>query len=112
MEIDIRREGEVTVAAIEGSVDGMTAEDLTDRLTGRVEVGETRLVADFSGVNYTSSAGLRALLTTLKEARQRGGDIRLAAVRPDVLRVLQLSGFTNILKLYDNVQAAVDSYAR
>ena len=37
-------------------------------------------------------------------------DLRLAAVRPDVFRVLDLSGFTGILKLYENVQAAAESF--
>jgi hypothetical protein len=35
-------------------------------------------------VDYTSSAGLRVLLAVVKEARSRGGDVRLAAVRDNV----------------------------
>jgi anti-sigma B factor antagonist len=62
-------------------------------------------------VLYTSSAGLRALLATVKDARSRGGDLRLAAVNPAVRKVLDLSGFTSILKVYDEVDEAVASYA-
>jgi anti-anti-sigma regulatory factor len=47
----------------------------------------------------------------MKVARQSGGDFRLASVRADVHRVLELSGFTSILKLYGDVDAAVASYA-
>jgi anti-sigma B factor antagonist len=61
-------------------------------------------------VEYTSSAGLRALLATVKEARIKGGDLRLASVGGSVHRVLELSGFTSILKLYGDVDAAVASY--
>ncbi len=61
-------------------------------------------------MDYTSSAGLRALLETVKETRQRGGDLRLAAVQPDVRRILDLAGFTQILKLYGNVEEAVASF--
>ena len=68
------------------------------------------LVGDFALVDYTSSAGLRALLETVKETRQRGGDLRLAAVQPDVRRILDLAGFTQILKLYGNVEEAVASF--
>jgi len=46
----------------------------------------------------------------VKEARQRGGDLRLAAVQPDVRRVLDLAGFSGILKLYANVEEAVASF--
>lgn len=99
------------VVAISGSVDGMTADALLTTLHGHVEAGHTRLVADLSGVEYTSSAGLRALLATVKEARRRNGDLRLADVQPNVRKVLDLSGFTSILKLYDDVDTAVESFA-
>jgi anti-anti-sigma factor len=110
MEITAEQRGSVTVVAIDGSVDGLTAPALAQSFRQQVGEGRVRLVADMKGVSYTSSAGLRALLETLKEARQRGGDLRLAAVQPDVHRVLDLSGFTGILKLYADVEAAVASF--
>lgn len=110
MEIAFAESGPVTVVSIRGSVDGLTAADLTDALSARVRDGRTRLVADFAGVEYISSAGLRALLGALKDTRQQGGDFRLAAIRPDVQRVLDLSGFTSILKAFSSVDAAVGSF--
>lgn len=111
MKIDAQDRDIALVVTITGNVDGLTAETLQATLLGHVEAGHTRLVADVSGVEYTSSAGLRALLGTVKDARRRGGDLRLAAVQPNVRKVLELSGFTSILKLYDDVDAAVESYA-
>lgn len=110
MKIDIDARDAATVVAISGSVDGLTADTLLSTLQAQVEGGRTRLVADLSGVEYTSSAGLRALLATVKEARRRGGDLRLAEVNPNVRKVLDLSGFTSILKMFDQVDAAVDSF--
>jgi len=57
-----------------------------------------------------SSAGLRALLETVKEVRKQGGDLRPAAARPEVLRVLDLSGFTSILQVFPDVDSAVASF--
>lgn len=110
MEIVARQEESVTVLAIEGMVDAMTADDLTTSFSKQVENGNRRLVADFTQVSYTSSAGLRALLATAKHARELGGDLRLAGVQPHVHRVLQLSGFTSILKLFPDVEQAIRSY--
>lgn len=110
MEVTVHNHEHVTVVAISGSVDGLTAPGLAGTLGDQVRSGHIRLVADFTNVEYTSSAGLRALLATMKEARQSGGDFRLAAVRDDVHRVLELSGFTSILKLYADVETAVASY--
>ena len=111
MELATTHHDHVTVLAIAGSVDSLTADTLTTALAQQVGDGRVRLVADFSAVDYTSSAGLRALLGALKDSRRLGGDLRLAAVQPSVQRVLSLSGFASIIKIFDDVAAAMASYA-
>lgn len=101
----------VAVVAVEGSVDNLTAEALTNALAEPLGQGHANIVADFSGVSYTSSAGLRSLLLTLKSCRKQGGDFRLAAVQPGVLNVLTMAGFVNLIKVYPDVNAAVGSFA-
>jgi anti-sigma B factor antagonist len=110
MNIEVLRRAHVTVVAVSGSVDGATAPVLVASLREQVVGGFIRIVGDFSGVDYTSSAGLRALLETVKETRRHGGDLRLCAVQPDVRRVLDLAGFTHILKLYGDLEEAVASF--
>jgi anti-anti-sigma factor len=110
MEINTKQAGTVAQISIQGSVDGLTAGSLMDSLAALVHSGQSRLVVDFSGVDYISSAGLRALLATVKESRQAGGDLRLSNVSADVNRVLELSGFTNILKVFPDLAAATESF--
>jgi anti-sigma B factor antagonist len=111
MEIQARQMNDVTVLVLKGSIDAVTAPQITEFIQGQVAQGHTKMVADFGGVDYTSSAGLRVLLGAIKETRAQGGDFRLAGVQPDVLKVLNLSGFTNILKMFAAVDAAVTSYS-
>lgn len=111
MEISVEHRDQVTVVAIVGSIDALTAGALTDALNAQVGEGRTRLVANLSQVTYTSSAGLLAMLSALNETRRHKGDLRLAGVQENVRRVLDLSGFTNILKLYPDVEGAVASFA-
>jgi anti-sigma B factor antagonist len=111
MEIHDRHVDSVTVISLNGSIDAMTAPMITEFVQDQVSRGNIKLVAEFSGVDYTSSAGLRVLLGAIKETRALGGDLRMAGVQPDVLKVLNLSGFTNILKMFDNADAAIDSYS-
>jgi len=111
MEIQNRQIEGVTVISLKGSIDALTAPQITEFMQAQIANGNVKLVADLSGVDYTSSAGLRVLLGAIKETRAQNGDMRLAGVQPDVLKVLNLSGFTNILKRYDDVNAAVASYS-
>jgi len=110
MNIHIEPRGDIAVIAINGSIDGLTAEELLKTLQAHVQQGHDRLVVDLEGVAYTSSAGLRALLATVKETRRRGGDLRLARIQPNVRKVLELSGFVTILKVFAEVDEAVESY--
>ena len=110
MNTSVEQRGDVSVVHVAGSVDGLTSEDLQRVFTSEVEAGHHKLVADFGAVDYTSSAGLRVLLATLKQTRSRGGDLRLAAPRPEVRKVLDLSGFTGILSVLATVDDAVKSF--
>lgn len=110
MQITVKQTDPVALLAITGSVDSLTAEKLTQALSAQVHAGQVRLVVDFREVDYTSSAGLRSLLGTLKDCRRLGGDLRLAAVQPAVMRVLSLSGFASIIKMFDDATSAVASY--
>jgi len=104
-------QGPVTVVVIEGSVDSLNAEQLTQAFAGQLEQGHRQLVVDLGAVPYTSTAGLRALLAAVKDSRRLGGDLRLAAAQASVERVLSLSGFTGIIKTYREVAEAVASFA-
>ncbi|MFW5941989.1 MAG: STAS domain-containing protein [Chloroflexota bacterium] len=110
MDIAVDERGAVSVVSVAGSVDALTADTLLESLQQQLQNGSGQLVADLEQVDYASSAGLRTILVALKESRQQGGDLRLAGVQKGVYRVLELSGFTSILKVYPDVDAAVASF--
>jgi anti-anti-sigma factor len=110
MDIQDRQVNGIAILTLKGDIDALSAPEITEYINGMVAKGNIKLVVDLSGVGYTSSAGLRLLLGAVKETRMQGGDLRLAAVQPDVLKVLSLSGFTNILKIFDGVDSALASF--
>lgn len=111
MDIQSTQQGSVLVISISGSMDALTAPILSEEMRQQIEAGHTNLVVDMTELEYSSSAGLRALLSGVKEARQHAGDLRLAGLRPNVRKVLEMSGFTTILKVFPSVAEAVQSYA-
>ena len=111
MDISSKQVDGVTIISIKGSIDAITSPDITKYIQEQVANGNAKLVVDLSGVDYTSSAGLRVLLGATKDTRSNSGDIRLTGIQPDVQKVLKMSGFLNILKTYDDLNAAVASYS-
>jgi len=109
MEINITK-GNVDIIAISGSIDALTASELVKTLNDHIHGGHPNVIVDFGKVEFMSSAGLRAILTSVKEARAAGGDFRLASPQPSIDKVLKMAGFHNIVKIYPTVEEALASF--
>lgn len=111
MELHANEQGQVAVVTLTGSIDSPAAEDVSRFLNTLLAKGSRRIVLDLAGVDYVSSAGLWALRAAVNAARAQHGDLRLAAVQPGALRVLELSGLTDSVNLFPDTAAAVASFA-
>lgn len=110
MDISNTEVSNVTVVTVNGRVDSATAPELENSLKQLVESDKVRLVLDLAGVDYMSSAGLRAMVSTLKSVKRASGDLRLANPSARVAEVLRLAGLTSIFSIYSSQADAVGSY--
>jgi len=111
MEIKSYQAKGATVLALAGRIDSQSAPEMDKMARAALEGGASRLVFDFSGVGYTSSAGMRVILNSAKAARAQGGDLFLAGVQLPVEKVLSLAGFTSMIKLFPDVETALGSFS-
>ncbi|WP_431285321.1 STAS domain-containing protein [Humitalea sp. 24SJ18S-53] len=105
MQIAESTSGAVTIAAIEGRLDTATAAAAEERLAALVAAGP--LVVDLAAVRYVSSAGLRVLLKTAKQAQAAGTRFAVCALQPAVLEVFEISGFDRIIDAFPTQAEAV-----
>jgi anti-sigma B factor antagonist len=110
MKTEIQQESNSTIVTVTGSVDALTAAELSKVLTQEITEGHANLVVDLIGVEFMSSAGLRTLLGGVKEARSNGGDLRITSTNPGIDKVLKMSGFHNIAKVFPSQAEAVSSF--
>jgi anti-sigma B factor antagonist len=110
MEISTEEQKQVSVIAVSGRVDSATAPELENSLKKLVESEKTQIVLDLKNVEYMSSAGLRAMVSTLKAVKRVNGDLRLASPSPRVEEVLRLAGLTSIFSIHPTRDEAVASF--
>jgi anti-sigma B factor antagonist len=110
MKTEVTQDNSCTIVAVSGTVDTLTAPDLAKILVNQIAEGYVNLVVDLMGVTFMSSAGLRTLLGALKESRSNGGDMRIASTNPEIERVLKISGFYNIARVYSSQAEAMSSF--
>lgn len=97
----------VVIAALGGELDIAAVPAVRERLLGLLRPGAIRLVIDMSAVRYADASGLEVLVNTRRRAVLLGGTLHLAALRPEVARVLTASGLSRRLGTYPTVQAAI-----
>lgn len=95
---------------VSGRIDSSNASELEDAFTSIINDGRYNLVLDLSGIEYMSSAGLRAMVAALRECKKHRGDLRLANPSPRMQEVLNLAGLDTVFTIYDDATAAVGSY--
>jgi anti-sigma B factor antagonist len=98
---------DVTVIALDGSLDSGTAPRVQEDLEELVP-DDGLVLLDLSKMSYMSSAGLRVLLLVYRQAQRSGAHVALAAVPADVHEVLAATGFLDFFTVADSVEAAVE----
>lgn len=83
---------------VEGRVDTNTSPQLQQAILNAFQKSKD-VVVDFLNVPYISSAGLRALLIGQKTAASKGGSMKLTNVSETVMEILNMTGFSKILKI-------------
>lgn len=84
----------------------MTTGELDEVMGALIGRACFRLVVDLAGVHYISSAGWGVFVSRLREAREGGGDIKLARMQEPVREVYDLLEFEGLLPHHDRLEDA------
>lgn len=89
-----------------GRIDAFNVGEVRDHFTALLNEGGTRFVIDLSDVAFLDSAGMAALVSLLKQARQRGGDVSLVWPQLEgAKRILRLTKFDRVFTMLDAAPA-------
>ncbi len=101
----------VDLVEIAGRIDSNTAPQLETALQKIINDDRYRIVVDLAETEFMSSAGLRALISALKQVRRfNRGDLRLSSMPTKIRKAFELAGFTELFQFFDNSVDAVGSF--
>jgi anti-sigma B factor antagonist len=86
------------VLGVTGRADAEAAEELEARLRGAVG-SHSKVAADFSALDYISSAGIRAVLQAARAAQAGQVEFAVCAPSAPVRKVFDMSGLDQILTI-------------
>ncbi|MEX0745585.1 MAG: STAS domain-containing protein [Phycisphaeraceae bacterium] len=69
-----------------------------------------RILIDFQGVEHLSSAALGTLITVNNKIRQKGGQLRLADIDPQIYEVFLITKLNKLFQIHETTQKARASF--
>jgi anti-sigma B factor antagonist len=106
LKVSTRSQGGHTIMSLGGEIDLYTAPRLHGELVSLLS-GDSpvQVVVDMSGVEFCDSTGMNVLLAAHRRAREQGGDLELAAPRPAIRKILQVTGLESVFTVLDDPTA-------
>ena len=99
--------GSVQVLDLRGELDAHTVSELEAAFQKCRQDGNHQIVVNGAHLLYISSAGLGVFLGYIDEIREQGGDIKIAALKPNVFDVFDLLGFPLLFNIVDTEEEAI-----
>ena len=105
--------GEVSGVAwisLDGSLDTLTSEKLEQLLFQLMKRGIVKIVVNFEKLQYISSSGIGVLVGNCNEIREKGGDLKFAALPTRIKRAFQMVSLLDLFEVYDSLGDAISSF--
>jgi anti-sigma B factor antagonist len=114
MKIKKRMVDEVAILSLSGKLLGgpPDSQELKDQVYQLLDEGTKKIVIDLEGVKRMNSSGLGILISTLTSVRNRGGDLKLAAVNETMEGILVMTKLNTIFDLYKTAEGAAQTFGK
>lgn len=92
-------QGDILILKMAGRLDAVSSPVAERKVFDHINNGQHKLLFDFTGVDYLSSAGMRMLLSVTKKLKTLSGRLVICSITTNVMDVLKMSGFDHVLEL-------------
>ncbi len=108
MKVARRQHEEVVIFDLDGDFDSRSAGRAKEEIRSAIIEGDTNVIINLQNVPYIDSAGLGTLVSALKTARERGGNVWLAGLTAQVKMVVELTRLHFVFDIFDDVESALN----
>ncbi|NUN09924.1 MAG: STAS domain-containing protein [Ignavibacteriaceae bacterium] len=109
---NLKENGTVNIVELGGYLDAHTAPQLENVFSDLIKSKRFNVVVNFEQLNYISSAGLGVFMAFIETMRENSGDIKLAAMKPNVYNIFDLLGFPLLYEIFNSENEAIDKFIK
>jgi anti-sigma B factor antagonist len=112
LDINVRKSSQVQLLQLRGALRiGVAVDGLRQTMEEALGAGETRIVINLGEVPMIDSSGIGLLVRFLASAKKRGGNIKLVNPSTYAVQTLRMVGVLNLFEIFEDDEAAVESFA-
>jgi stage II sporulation protein AA (anti-sigma F factor antagonist) len=101
----------ILVVHLEGRLDVSVANEVEEGLADLIENGgHTKVVLNMKDVDYMSSSGFRACISTLRKLNSKEGVLKICNIKPAVKRIFDVIELTSLFDIYETESDAVSAF--
>ncbi|NLL70069.1 MAG: anti-sigma F factor antagonist [Epulopiscium sp.] len=96
------------IIKIQGEIDHHTSEALREKIDKAYErYNAKNIIFDFSEIPFMDSSGIGVIMGRYRNSSQKGGQVAIVHLQPQIERVFQLSGLYKIIHRYETIDEAL-----
>lgn len=108
MEVTLLGEKRALLVRVKGELDHHIAEKIKGLVDDKMRsTNAVNIIFDFSELSFMDSSGLGVIMGRYKKVRTLGGRVIVFGVNAGILRIMEMSGLSKIVKLVPNYEKAV-----
>ena len=93
-----------------GELDHHSAEEVRVKIDDRIDRDNIRkVILNFDGVIFMDSSGIGVVIGRYKKMKNRDGNLCIAKINRNILKVFEISGIKKLINIFDNLDEAINS---
>ncbi len=107
MEVSGRKQDNFFIVEVRGRMDALSSPEFEKACLEWIGQGESRLIVNFEGLEYISSAGLRSILVVGKKLKSAGGNLVFSSLSANVAHVFSIAGLGAMFPVHESLEQAL-----
>lgn len=94
--------GKTSMVSIKGEIDIYSIEKFRESIEKEIQTQATQIILDCSELSYMDSTGMGVLIELRNRTKEMGQKIIMMNPRPNIKKLLALTGVDKIIEIVDN----------
>ncbi len=110
VQVKWERKDDILIGILIGHIDSSTADRFQRIVESGIDAEDQALILDFERVFFISSAGLRISLVLSRKFNESGKKFGVCTLSDPIRNVLAISGFDQVIPVYESRAAAINAF--